>query len=66
MAFARVDGRRLEYRLVGAETGRPPLVLLHEGLGSVAMWRDFPDKLAARVGARALVYSRLGYGRSDP
>jgi pimeloyl-ACP methyl ester carboxylesterase len=66
MAFARVDGRRLEYRLVGAETRRPPLVLLHEGLGSVAMWRDFPDKLAARVGARALVYSRLGYGRSDP
>jgi pimeloyl-ACP methyl ester carboxylesterase len=65
MAFARLAGRRIEYRIIGAQNRAPPLVLLHEGLGSVAMWRDFPDKLAARIGARALVYSRLGYGQSD-
>jgi len=44
---------------------QPTLVFLHEGLGCVALWRDFPDKLARRLGARALVYSRFGYGRSD-
>lgn len=45
---------------------RPPLVLLHEGLGCVAMWRDFPEKLAAATGCRVVAYSRPGYGASDP
>jgi pimeloyl-ACP methyl ester carboxylesterase len=44
----------------------PTLVLLHEGLGCVAMWKDFPAKLAERTGYGVLVYSRPGYGRSDP
>ena len=44
----------------------PTLVFLHEGLGCVEMWRDFPAKLAQATGWGALVYSRLGYGRSDP
>lgn len=66
MPFATIDGRRLEYRLVpGDALARPPLVFLHEGLGSVALWRDFPDKVAASLRARALIYSRLGYGQSD-
>ena len=42
------------------------LVFLHEGLGCAAMWRDFPAELAAATGCGALVYSRFGYGRSDP
>ena len=46
--------------------GRPPLVLLHEGLGCVAMWRHFPEKLAAATGCRVLVWSRAGYGGSAP
>jgi pimeloyl-ACP methyl ester carboxylesterase len=59
-------GRRLEYRWIAPrDRGKPPLVLLHEGLGSAELWRDFPDRLAARTGAGALVYSRYGYGRSD-
>ncbi|MCL4765620.1 MAG: alpha/beta hydrolase [Hyphomicrobiaceae bacterium] len=66
MAFARIDGGQIEYRLIPGSTDRPPIVLLHEGLGCVALWRDFPDKLARRLGARTLVYSRLGSGRSDP
>ena len=45
---------------------RAPLVFLHEGLGSVAMWRDWPARLCAATGCRGLVYSRPGYGRSTP
>jgi pimeloyl-ACP methyl ester carboxylesterase len=48
--------------LDGAE---PALVFLHEGLGSVALWRDFPQRLAAGSGRRALLYSRAGHGRSS-
>ena len=61
-----LGGRRIEYRLVGPVSGAVGnLVLLHEGLGSAAMWKDFPDVLAAATGCRTLVYSRLGYGRSS-
>ncbi len=65
------DGRlvRIEYRLIEPATvGRaaPLMVFLHEGLGSVSMWRDFPDQLCAAAGLRGLVYSRPGYGRSTP
>jgi pimeloyl-ACP methyl ester carboxylesterase len=45
---------------------KPPIVLLHEGLGCVAMWRDFPQALAAATGARVVAYSRYGYGKSEP
>jgi len=47
------------------QLNRPPLVFLHEGLGSVAMWRDFPANVAHATGCRTLVYSRYGYGQSD-
>jgi pimeloyl-ACP methyl ester carboxylesterase len=58
----RVNGVELDSReIAGAE---PALVCLHEGLGSVGLWRDFPDRLAARTGRRALVYSRAGHGFS--
>jgi pimeloyl-ACP methyl ester carboxylesterase len=60
-------GHRLEQAWVGPPPDRAPtIVFLHEGLGSVAGWRDFPARLAARTGLGALVYSRWGYGRSDP
>jgi pimeloyl-ACP methyl ester carboxylesterase len=58
---------RLEARWIGAPSAESPtLVFLHEGLGSVALWKDFPDRLAAAIGWPALIYSRRGYGRSDP
>ncbi len=65
--FLQVDGVRLEARW----TGPPPekaltLVFLHEGLGSASLWRDFPDRLSAETGCGALIYSRAGYGKSDP
>lgn len=57
----------LEYRWIEPRRrDRPLLVFLHEGLGSVAMWRDFPDRLCAGAACRGLVYSRRGYGQSTP
>ena len=55
---------RIEYEWVGE--GAPTIVFLHEGLGSLAMWRDFPEKLSAALGMRGLAYSRPGYGKSTP
>lgn len=46
--------------------GVPPIVMLHEGLGSVSMWKAFPQMLAGRTGGEVIVYSRAGYGRSAP
>ena len=67
MSFLRAAGHRLEFEWFGPGPERAPtLVFLHEGLGSVTMWRSFPKKLADQTGSGALVYSRLGHGRSDP
>jgi pimeloyl-ACP methyl ester carboxylesterase len=61
-----VDGKRLDTLWIGREqSGRPVIVLLHEGLGSIALWRDFPELLAARTGCGVLLYSRYGHGNSD-
>ena len=63
----RVDGVDLEFACHGpAPDQAPTLVLLHEGLGSVALWRDIPQRLAEQTGFGIFVYSRQGYGRSDP
>ncbi|HEY0038777.1 MAG TPA: alpha/beta hydrolase [Longimicrobium sp.] len=66
-AFLTIGGLRLEYRWTGPGPDEAPtIVFLHEGLGSVSTWRDFPMHLAEATGCGALVYSRAGYGRSDP
>jgi pimeloyl-ACP methyl ester carboxylesterase len=67
-AFLIAGGHRLEYKWIrpkNAAEGTPVLVFLHEGLGSVALWKSFPDKVAHATGCPALVYSRYGYGKSD-
>jgi pimeloyl-ACP methyl ester carboxylesterase len=62
-----VLGEHLEYRWIGPPPDEAPtIVFLHEGLGCLGTWRDFPDRLASAAGCGALVYSRLGYGASDP
>jgi pimeloyl-ACP methyl ester carboxylesterase len=66
IGWAEVAGERLELLHLAPERAAPPLVFLHEGLGSVAGWRDFPRTLCDLVGAPGLVYSRRGYGRSTP
>lgn len=65
-SFLNVAGRRIEYRYFNPEVRRDSrtIVMLHEGLGSVAMWKQFPQRLAATTGARVMAYSRPGYGRS--
>lgn len=58
---------QLEIAITGAITPEEPtLVFLHEGLGSVSLWREFPAQCAAACGLAALTYSRQGYGRSAP
>lgn len=65
--FVTAGGRRLEYEWVGPGPGEAPtLVFLHDGLGCTETWRDVPAEVAAAVGCGALVYSRAGYGGSDP
>jgi pimeloyl-ACP methyl ester carboxylesterase len=62
-----LDGRRLETAWWGpGALDAPTLVLLHEGLGCVALWRDVPERLASDTGCGVFAYSRFGYGRSDP
>jgi pimeloyl-ACP methyl ester carboxylesterase len=63
--FLTAAGHRLDYERLPGRPGAPTLLLLHEGLGSVALWRDFPQKLAQATGAPLVVYSRYGYGQSD-
>jgi pimeloyl-ACP methyl ester carboxylesterase len=63
----RAGGATLEGRAFGPAPGdAPTLVLLHEGLGSLGLWRDFPAKLTAATGCGVFAYSRRGYGHSDP
>jgi pimeloyl-ACP methyl ester carboxylesterase len=73
VSYIHAAGHRLEYQLLHrAETSasqrhstRPVLVFLHEGLGSVALWKSFPQQVVEATSCDALVYSRYGYGRSD-
>lgn len=67
MSVLQAAGARVEYEWIGpGPEAAPTLVFLHEGLGSRAAWRDFPARVAAATGTGAFVYSRVGYGDSDP
>jgi len=69
--FQTAGGHRLEYSRIdpeprpGAAADPPVLVFLHEGLGSVALWKDFPERVSHATGCPTIVYSRYGYGKSD-
>lgn len=66
MPFLTCAGHSLEYEWIDAAgPGGPTLVFLHEGLGSVRQWRDFPLRVTKATGCRALLYSRYGYGQSE-
>jgi pimeloyl-ACP methyl ester carboxylesterase len=63
--FLTVGAAHLEYRMIGpSPESAPTIAMLHEGLGSVGLWGDFPDRLQAATGAGVFVYSRAGYGNS--
>jgi pimeloyl-ACP methyl ester carboxylesterase len=61
-----VDGLAIEVADLPGDGARRALVLLHEGLGSVGLWRGFPQQLRDATGRRVVAYSRFGHGRSDP
>ncbi len=67
--FIKVAGHNLAVRRLQPESAkasnRPVLLFLHEGLGSIDLWRDFPNRLVAATGCQALIYDRLGHGVSD-
>ena len=65
--FLTIGTQRLEYRMIGPRPdAAPTIVMLHEGLGCVGLWGDFPDILQQATDAGVLVYSRAGYGQSSP
>jgi pimeloyl-ACP methyl ester carboxylesterase len=65
--YLHIEGHDLEYRMLGpAPEQAPTIVMLHEGLGSAALWGDLPQELQAATGAGVFVYSRSGYGASTP
>ncbi|MDI6687982.1 MAG: alpha/beta hydrolase [Desulfobacterales bacterium] len=65
--YLGIGGKRMEIARLGpASKDAPTLIFLHEGLGCVDMWHDFPAELSEATGCGALIYSRFGYGRSDP
>jgi len=68
VTISKVLPKRLGLELldIPGRAGSAPLVLLHEGLGSVGLWRDFPQRLAQATGRRTVAYSRHGHGQSDP
>lgn len=68
MEWIQVSGARLEVQRIEGAAGGPAgaIVFLHEGLGSVAMWRDWPARVCAQTGRAGVVFSRRGYGQSDP
>jgi len=62
----KAAGHRLQARRLGRHDKGPVLVFLHEGLGSIAQWRDYPELLCRKSGLSGLIYDRLGYGGSEP
>jgi pimeloyl-ACP methyl ester carboxylesterase len=64
--FLSIADHRLEYRMIGPRPGEAPtLVMLHEGLGCIGMWGDFPEVLQETTGCGVFLYSREGYGQSS-
>ena len=60
-----VEGKRLETLRYSASEQNATIVMIHEGLGSISMWRDFPEQLAQRTGCNVVLYSRYGHGKSQ-
>lgn len=66
MNFIEINKSRIRYLLIDGQPGRPYLVFLHEGLGCIEMWKDFPERLCRLTGCPGLLYDRQGHGQSSP
>lgn len=65
LQFLAINGKRLETLRYPPGGSDATIVMLHEGLGSIAMWKDFPERVAELTGCGVLVYSRYGHGKSE-
>src|SRR5258707_4522023 len=63
--YVTVNGKRLETLRYSPARANGTIVMLHEGLGSIAMWKVFPERVAEATGCGVLVYSRYGHGKSQ-
>src|SRR6185312_15112895 len=61
-----VGGATLRVRHLIANEGRPTIIFLHDSLGCIELWRDFPEKLGQSTNCNVLIYDRQGYGQSGP
>lgn len=61
-----IDGISLRVRTIEHDSNRPPIVFLHDSLGCITVWRDFPERLCAAAHRKGIVYDRQGYGESGP
>ena len=66
MPFLNLSGGRIEYEWYGPNENAQTLVFLHDGIGCLSLWRDFPARVAEATGCGAFVFSRFGYGNSSP
>ena len=66
MAFITTTSGEINYLLIDGDENKPFIIFLHEGLGSIEMWKDYPERLCNELGYRGLVYDRNGYGKSSP
>jgi pimeloyl-ACP methyl ester carboxylesterase len=66
MPMLELGYTQLNYHMIEGDPRKPLLVFLHEGLGCISMWKEFPDRLCAATGCAGLVYERQGYGQSAP
>lgn len=65
-AFVELRGKNIFYHSILVDVTKPTIILLHDSLGCVQLWRDFPQKLSEQTKMNVLVYDRIGYGKSDP
>jgi pimeloyl-ACP methyl ester carboxylesterase len=63
--MVRIEGRHIDAVTLSGDEARAPIVMLHEGLGSVGLWRGFPTALNHATGRRVIAFSRFGHGHSD-
>ncbi len=64
--FQLAENRTIHYQLIDGSKEKPYLVFLHEGLGCIPFWKDFPEQLCKATGCPGLLYDRTGYGKSSP
>ena len=64
--YIYINGFKIEIKVISHKSNLEPIIFLHEGLGSIALWKDFPLRVAKATGRDIILYSRIGMGKSSP